>query len=96
MPEETTPKAKPAKPRGRPKGAKTAARPTIEASPSRCQAEGCGSTEREPYSQTREQPYAGIHDGQPYTHIVRRWTVCSTCGQARVDKTYENRPKTKN
>ena len=80
---------------GRPKGAQTQPRPTAQASLSRCPS--CGSTEREPYSQTRRTEYAGLTaDGEPYTAIVRRWTACATCGQARIDKTYEHAPGKQN
>jgi len=52
----------------------------------------CGSTERDSYSNVCEQPYPGLDEkGQPYTHIVRRRTACSKCGQARIDRSFENR-----
>lgn len=89
MPEETTPKAKPAK-RGRPKGSKNTRPDLVPATPSHCRT--CGSTDREPYHKTTVQQFGGIHEGRPYTHIVRRWTACKACGQARVDITHENRP----
>jgi hypothetical protein len=77
---------------GRPKGAKTQPRPVAQTQPSRCPV--CDSTERKPYTQTRTQEYPGIDaDGQAYTHILRRWTACAECGQARIDRTYENREK---
>lgn len=52
----------------------------------------CGSTERAPYSNTHEQAFGGEIDGRPFTHIVRRNTACLNCGQARIDRTHENRP----
>jgi len=98
---KTKPKAEPKptteeKPKGgRPEGAKTQPRPEAVAVPTRCPV--CGSTERKPYTQTRVQEWAGTDpDGHPYTHIVRRWTACAACGQARIDRVYENRPDKKN
>jgi hypothetical protein len=65
------------------------ARP-VEARPTRCQA--CGSTQRTGYHRTIETDYTGLApDGQPCTHVVRRWTACAACGQQRVDRSYENR-----
>lgn len=58
---------------------------TVE--PSRCRA--CGSIERSDYHHTTVQDYAGVRDGRPFTRIVRRYTECLACGQARVDKTFE-------
>ena len=40
---------------------------------------------------TAEQAFRGVHNGQPFTHIVRRRTKCLDCGQFRVDRAYENR-----
>lgn len=74
---------------GRPKGATTQSLPTAEAQLTRCRK--CGSTDRTPYRRTTETAHNGQHQGQPYTHIVRRWTSCAACGQARVDMTHENR-----
>ena len=76
---------------GRPKGSQTAKRDHVLGELTRCRA--CGSTDREPYSQTHVTAYSAIHPqtGKPYTHIVRRWTACSACGQARIDYYYENR-----
>jgi hypothetical protein len=62
--------------------------PTVPVHASRCPA--CGSTSREPYHHTRTLEHAGEHDGRPYTRVVWRRTVCTGCGRARVDKTYEN------
>jgi nitrate reductase cytochrome c-type subunit len=65
-------------------------RQEVEAEASRCLK--CGSTERERYTATRVQPFAGVDPaGRPYTHIVRRWTRCAACKQARIDRTFENR-----
>ena len=84
------PETKTTKKPDRPKGAKTQSRPVSDGQPTRCPA--CGSTERTPYSQTKKQPHGGVDAaGKPYTHVVRRWTACAACGQARVDRTYENR-----
>lgn len=60
--------------------------------PSRCRA--CGSTEREPYSnRDEEECITTIGEGIPITHIIRQQTRCKTCGQARIDRTFENRPE---
>lgn len=59
--------------------------------PSRCPR--CKSTERTPYfARLPDQIHEGYHDGEPYTHIVRRRTRCLGCGQFRIDISYENRP----
>jgi len=78
---------------GRPAGSKTRQHDHATAEPSRCR---CGSTDREPYSQTIVTEYGGEFNGQPFTHIVRRWTKCAACGQARVDKSHENRTAGRN
>ena len=58
---------------------------------SRCP--GCGSTEREAYSNPTEVESGGVTgDGHTYTHVVHRSTKCKQCGQARRDRTFENRP----
>ena len=63
---------------------------TAAADVSRCPK--CGSTEREPYHHPRELAQGGEdRDGNAYTHVVWRNTACRSCGQARVDRTYENR-----
>lgn len=60
--------------------------------PSRCI---CGSTEREPYSNREEEEcITTIGEGIPITHIVRQQTRCRACNQARIDRTFENRPET--
>ena len=75
---------------GRPAGTPAERRPVVEARPSRCP--NCGSTERERYTRTTWQPIAGqTSDGEPFTHIACRWTRCSQCGQARVDRAFEQR-----
>ncbi|NLG44828.1 MAG: hypothetical protein GX547_16420 [Phycisphaerae bacterium] len=90
----STPKTTKKRTGGRPKGARTEPRPTVAVALSRCTA--CGSTRRTPYTQTRRTPYAGrTPDGQPYTAVVRRWTRCEDCGQARVDLSYEHTPEEK-
>ena len=80
--------------RGRPAGAKTQPAAIVAAEATRCPR--CGSTDRDPYRRKNEQAYPGVHDGKPYTHIVRRWTRCATpgCGQHRIDKSFENRAGT--
>lgn len=79
---------------GRPKGAKTKPRGETEGKLTRCK---CQSTNRTPYTKRRELEYAGIDQqtGQPFTHVVWRHTTCSDCGQARIDRHVENRPKKK-
>jgi len=66
--------------------------PQVEAGVTRCPA--CGSSSRTAYFAVTAQEHGGISpDGKPYTHIVRRRTVCRNCGQHRVDRCYENRVK---
>lgn len=77
------------KQRGRPQGSANI-ESVVTVAASRCAA--CGSTERAPYSNTRELDHGGTTtDGQDFTHVVWRSTRCLKCGQARVDKTFENR-----
>jgi hypothetical protein len=57
--------------------------------PSRCPK--CRSTERTAYANTTEKPIVGLHEGEPYTHVVWRSTTCAACGQARRDRSFENR-----
>lgn len=75
---------------GRPRHAKNI-ETIIDHDPSACPK--CRSTEREPYfGAPLEQEFSGTRpNGQAYTHIVRRRTRCKNCGQARIDRTYENR-----
>jgi hypothetical protein len=76
--------------RGRPPGSRNQPRPVVTVDASRCPK--CGSTERGPYTRNHETPLAGLtRDGKPATHLVRRWTKCLSCGQARIDRSYENR-----
>ncbi len=78
--------------KGRPVGKKNIPRDEVEVTPSRCK--GCGSTKRKPYGNLIVQIAAGkTVDGKPFTHMVARPTVCSDCGQARRDISYENYPK---
>lgn len=57
---------------------------------SRCPA--CGSTDRAPYAnRSEEECVCTIGERIPVTHIVRRLTRCLSCGQARIDATFENR-----
>jgi len=51
----------------------------------------CGSTDRTPYYHTRTLAITGRILGQPYDHIVYRYTRCRACGQHRVDRHYEFR-----
>ena len=75
---------------GRPKGSTNADADVITVEPSRCRR--CGSTRRSDYYGKTEQAFCGEHNGQPFTHIVRRRTKCLDCGQSRIDRAYENRP----
>ena len=74
---------------GRPKGSKGGSVDLITVEPSRCNR--CGSTRRSDYYGKTEQAFQGEHNGQPFTHIVRRRTRCLDCAQTRIDRTYENR-----
>ena len=76
---------------GRPKGSTNADADVIIVEPSRCRR--CGSTRRGDYYGKTEQTFQGVHNGQPFTHIVRRRTKCLDCAQCRVDRAYENRPE---
>lgn len=74
---------------GRPVGSKTQ-KVIAEAHVSRCAK--CGSTDRTAYSNTKVYPFPGTdREGHPYTHVVRRTTRCKACGQARIDRSVENR-----
>ncbi|MBX3437822.1 MAG: hypothetical protein KF861_10050 [Planctomycetaceae bacterium] len=85
----TTAASPAAKRPGRPRGAATQSPPTAEALLTRCIK--CGSTERTAYRRTTETAHHGTKHGEPYTHIIRRWTSCAACGQHRVDMSHENR-----
>jgi ribosomal protein S27AE len=53
----------------------------------------CTSTERTPYTNRRELAHGGLNrDGSPFTHVIWQNTTCSACGQARTDRSTENRP----
>lgn len=74
---------------GRPKGSKTQNKETVQVVLSRCP--HCGSTERTKYQNPRIQEYPGIDpQGRSYKRTVWRHTKCVQCGQARIDKAYEN------
>jgi hypothetical protein len=79
------------KQRGRPAGSRNGKYEVGASTPSRCKS--CGSTERTPYFATNETAHRGIHDGEPYTHIVWRRTKCLHCGQLRTDRALENRKR---
>lgn len=73
---------------------KRARKPVVTANASRCPK--CQSTERERYFKTVEVAIGGRElDGNEYTHVVRRWTRCKACGQARIDRSCEYRPEWK-
>ncbi|MDE2100066.1 MAG: hypothetical protein KGL39_22620 [Patescibacteria group bacterium] len=58
---------------------------------SRCKVPGCNSTERTRYHGVTFQTIAGLDpEGKPYNRVVWRNTTCKACGQARVDRTFEN------
>ena len=76
--------------RGRPRGSKTKTKENVAIVATRCPA--CGCTDRSMYHHRTEQEFSGLApDGHPYTHIVRRRCWCLSCGQHRIDRTYENR-----
>ena len=76
--------------KGRPAGSKNT-QALVDVMPSRCHE--CDSTNRSPYmGNTRVQFFAGVHDGRPYTRIVRRRCQCLDCGQFRIDRSFENHP----
>jgi hypothetical protein len=76
--------------RGRPRGSKTVERDVIPVIPSACKR--CGSTQRTPYDKVIERVMTGTIADKAYTHIVWRRTKCTSCGQARIERHYENRP----
>lgn len=49
----------------------------------------CGSTEREPYYQSKTVALVGRILGMPFDHVTFRRTRCKHCGQIRVERTYE-------
>ena len=62
----------------------------VDTPPSRCVK--CGSTDREPYWNRRVLNIAGsLPSGAKYDRIILRNTVCSNCGQHRVDRSHECR-----
>lgn len=51
----------------------------------------CDSTRRSKYTNTRILRRGGTGpDGKPYTRVVWRRCRCLSCGQARVERTFEN------
>lgn len=81
----------PAKPKGRPQGARNHQIEHAEGQLTRCPK--CGSTARGPYGQRLVQQRIGVDaSGQPYTQIVRRRTKCLDCGQHRMDRHVEFTP----
>lgn len=76
--------------KGRPTGAKTAARVVAEHQPARCAK--CGSTDRTPLKDRRDVPCdAHPKTGEPMTHVIIHRCRCANCGQARFERTYVNR-----
>jgi len=78
---------------GRPKGSKTAERPTSDELLSRCPV--CLTTERVNFNGDEERIEGeGIApDGHPYTAVILKPTKCSLCGQARYVRRWEYIPK---
>jgi len=77
---------------GRPRGSKDGPVAQATVLPSRCPK--CGSTKRQDYANKVVQEYSGLDpDGKPYTRIIRRRTKCLSCGQVRMDRTFEFAPK---
>lgn len=87
---KTTPKTR-ATPQAKPPEPKPPI-PHVEVNGSRCPK--CGSSRREKYNRTTVHPIAGVYQGEPFTHVVWRWTRCAEpgCRQARVDKVRTNLP----
>lgn len=83
--------AEPTQPRrGRPPGAVTQQLPeTMRILPA---CPRCGdASEPEVLKRLADFEYAGIHDGKPFTRIVRRRVRCrgADCRQVRIETTYE-------
>ena len=80
---------------GRPAGSPNQKLSQAEAKPSHCPK--CGSARRGPYRAKQVQEFHSTDSatGEPFTHIIRRRTVCLDCGQHRVDRALENRPALK-
>lgn len=77
---------------GRPRGSKNKPLDHAEGHLTRCPK--CECTSRTAYTSKVEQAFAGTDEhGHPYTHIIRRRTSCTDCGQHRIDRFYENRPQ---
>lgn len=74
---------------GRPKGSLTVERDVVAVIPAACKR--CGSTKRTAYDKVIERAMAGTIEGAAYNHIVWRRTKCTACGQARIERHYENR-----
>lgn len=63
----------------------------IDVNASRCPR--CGSAERTPYHRIITRPISGeLPTGELYQAITWRRTNCGSCGQARVERTYETVP----
>lgn len=75
---------------GRPPGPQGPPPAVVTVEASRCRK--CSSTQRSRYFRVTALPSSGIdREGQPFTHVVRRWTRCLSCGQCRIDRSLENR-----
>jgi len=61
--------------------------PIATAVPTRCPR--CGSTNRDPYHNTRRLDTTGtLPCGSVYSAVIWRRTRCHDCGQTRIDKTW--------
>lgn len=63
----------------------------VDAHATRCVA--CGSTRRTKYHRSYTKYLPHDRDGKPVTHIIYRHCQCGDCGQARIDRVYENQPE---
>lgn len=79
-----------ARKRGRPAGI-TPPRDVVVWEPARCPR--CGSHDRTRITATTIQWFEGEYHGVAYNCIVRQWTKCGMCGQARVQRSYQTRKK---
>jgi hypothetical protein len=55
--------------------------------PTRCPK--CKSSSRSKYHSTRTQEISGLWKGIPYNRITYRYCACLSCGQSRVEKSYD-------
>jgi hypothetical protein len=55
--------------------------------PTRCPK--CQSSSRSKYHSTRTQEISGLRKGVPYNRITYRYCACLSCGQSRVEKSFD-------